>query len=143
MIKKQTQIIQFITSLFIINLLWGCNGENTSTKVTCHEQCLSMKNQQVEVFFNTQFIIVEKQYQIKITSKQPITSMYIRGTNMNMGTLPLIYELINNDNGNFVYQSSFMLGLCSEPEMQWQLAIETEDSLLNTFDFSSYWKRPA
>jgi len=140
-IKKQTHIIQLVTSLLIISLVWGCNGNKSTAEVTCSEQCLSMENQQLKILFNTKYIMVEQQYKLTITSKQPIESMYIKGTNMNMGTLPLIYTLLDNDNGNFIYQSSFMLGLCSEPEMQWQLTVETEKTT-SSFDFISYWKRP-
>ena len=142
MIKKQTQIIQFVTSLIIISFLSACNGKKVSEEPACNEQCLHMENQQLKVLFNTEHIIVEQQYKINITSKKPITSMYIKGSNMNMGTLSLIYTLINNENDHFVYQSSFMLGLCSQPEMQWQLTIETEDNIFNKFDFVSYWKEP-
>lgn len=143
MIKKHTHIIQIVTTLFITSLVWSCNGNKSSTEETCNDQCISMENQQLNILFNTEYIMVEQQYKLTITSKQPIESIYIRGSNMNMGTLPLIYTLINNENGKFIYQSSFMLGLCSEPEMQWQLTVETQNNNLNVFDFVSYWEKPS
>ena len=153
MIKKQTAIIQLITIGLVISLLLACNSEYASKQQTCEEQCITMQNSQVKVTLNTDIILVEQQYQMIITSKYPINAMSISGTNMNMGTLPLFLTLTSSNNDTYIYQSAFMLGLCSQPEMTWILKVEmandtkTTDtaSLANTiteFDFVSYWQRP-
>ena len=88
MLKKQTHIIQFVSSLTFLVLLGACHGEKTSKQqVSCFDECLIMKNEQVHIEFNTQYIVVEQQYQLKIKSKEPIKAINIHGTNMNMGCL--------------------------------------------------------
>jgi hypothetical protein len=142
MVKKTTTIIQLITSAFIISLISACSAEQGVNQQTCDELCITMQNPQLKITLNTDVILVEQQYQMNITSTQPIESMHIEGSNMNMGTLPLIYTLIESDKGNFMYQSSFMLGLCSQPEMTWILKVEMANDKTAEFDFISYWQRP-
>ncbi|WP_299262395.1 hypothetical protein [uncultured Psychrosphaera sp.] len=153
MVKKHTTFIQLITSGFVIGLLLACNPEQADNQPTCDTQCITMQNLQVKVTLNTDVILVEQQYQMTITAKQPINSMSISGSNMNMGTLPLFLTLTSSNNNTYIYQSAFMLGLCSQPKMTWILNVEmandtkTTDtaSLANTiteFDFVSYWQRP-
>ena len=153
MVKKQTTIIQLITSGFVIGLLLACKPEQTGNQPTCDTQCITMQNSQVKVTLNTDVILVEQQYQMAITVKQPIKSMHIEGSNMNMGTLPLFLTLTSSNNNTYIYQSTFMLGLCSQPEMTWILKVEmandtkTIDTTSSTntiteFDFVSYWQRP-
>jgi hypothetical protein len=139
--KICTKLIQLVTSLLFITLLLGCHSEETSRLNTCEKQCLTMENQNLKVTVNTQYILVEQSYQLSITSDQKISSIFITGINMNMGKLPLIAQQIKQENGQYFYQASFLLGLCSDPQMLWQLTINTEHST-NQFEFTSYWKQP-
>lgn len=152
MVKKQTTIIQLITSGFVIGLLLACNPEQGANQPTCDTQCITMQNPQVKVTLDTDVILVEQQYQMTITATQPIDSMSISGSNMNMGTLPLFLTLTSSNNNTYIYQSAFMLGLCSQPEMTWVLTVEMTNDLKPTdtvnsttiaeFDLVSYWQRP-
>jgi hypothetical protein len=142
MIKKTATIIQLIASVFIINLISACSAEQAANQPTCDQLCITMQNPQLKITLNTDVILVEQLYQMNINATQPIASMYIEGSNMNMGTLPLIYKLIENNKGNFVYQSSFMLGLCSQPEMTWILKVEMANDKTAEFNFVSYWQKP-
>ena len=142
--------MQLSITAFIISLLLACGPKHTEKQPDCHEQCITMKKPQLEISLNTDVILVEQQYEMKITSKQPIESMSISGSNMNMGTLPLFLTLISNNNNSYIYQSSFILGLCSQPEMTWVFKVERSNdsnstNTVNTiaeFDFVSYWQRP-
>ncbi len=141
-----------MTNVFIVSLLFACSPKQAANQTTCDEQCITMQNPQVKVTLDTDVILVEQQYQMTITATQPIDSMSISGSNMNMGTLPLFLTLTSSNNNNYIYQSAFMLGLCSQPEMTWVLTVEMTNDLKTTdtvnsttiaeFDFVSYWQRP-
>lgn len=51
---------------------------------------------------------------------QDVSNAYIEGVSMYMGKIPVLFEL-NNDND---WHATTMLGMCSEPNMQWRLVLE-------------------
>ena len=67
-------------------------------------------------------LLTEEQLDIAVTlpDNLTITSARIEGINMYMGVIPVVLK----QQGKNEWAGWFMLGSCSEPQMQWQLLIQ-------------------
>lgn len=143
--KKQTITthILIITTIFLA--LIACNEKVEKALDECDvelNQCLSLQNEHVKIQFNTKYILVENNYRMKVFSDEEIDTISLTGVNMNMGRLPI---LLNNKIiglEGVEYTGDFILGMCSEPEMTWQIEIKTINNKLYYLSFNSYWQLP-
>lgn len=133
-------MIQLFTISAILLLLISCSKIKHDVN-QCRTDCIEFNNQHVKVKLNTNLVLVEQVYKMLIHSKNPISQANLSGINMNMGRLPLTLKLLEKTDDGYFYETSVILGICSEPEMQWQLTILTNQSTSN-FNFTSYWHKP-
>lgn len=140
MTKKTSLVIHLFTITVITLLITACSKKEPNTN-QCTTDCLQFTSPQLSVKFNTSIILVEQVYTINVQSQSPISQGKLSGVNMNMGELPLTFNLIEKNNQGYHYQSRFILGICSEPEMQWQLSIKTQQGS-SDFNLTSYWQEP-
>jgi hypothetical protein len=87
-------------------------------------------------------IPVETLLHIQIRTEKPLSSVsaVILGKSMYMGKIPLRFTF---DDKTGMWQSDFMLGACSDPEMLWQLQMLLTDQSGNQrqleTEFQSSW----
>lgn len=76
----------------------------------------------IDIQFAPASIPLETEVDISMKSASPINirQAWVEGINMYMGRIPVEFE--SNDGMN--WHSPLYLGMCSEPEMQWQLIVE-------------------
>lgn len=85
-------------------------------------------NQQISVQFK-QEIEVEEELLLTITVPKDteISQMWVQGINMYMGKSAVLTDSVYVENNKKIYNAFLFLGSCSEPEMRWQLIIQTTD----------------
>lgn len=140
MLKKQSYIFQYVSLFFWVIVLVGCSGGKEEVLKECKNNsdlCLSMSNEGVKIDFNTDHLVVENFYQMTIQSESNITRAYLKGVNMDMGTIELPLKKAEEN----VYSANLMLGMCSEPVMKWQLTLESSNATLSRFELTSYWSK--
>lgn len=85
-------------------------------------------NQQVSVQFSQEIEVEEELFlTITVPSHVKISQMWVQGINMYMGKNAVLTDSIYAEEGKMVYNARLFLGSCSEPEMRWQLIIQTTD----------------
>ena len=93
------------------------------------QECVVFSNeQQISVRF-LQEIEVEEELLLTITvaKNTNIKAMWVQGINMYMGKSAVLTDSVYAQENQKVYNARLFLGSCSEPEMRWQLIIQTED----------------
>ncbi len=107
------------TTLFLV----GC-GENQPTEASrgkCIPNQPCVFQSRVKLALSTTNVIPETPFQIILQNEKTnveVQTAYIEGVNMYMGKIPLFFEL---KDGKLVADA--MLGVCNEPQMQWQIVI--------------------
>jgi hypothetical protein len=144
MLKKQTYIFQGLSLFVLLIGLFGCEIQEKPKDTSCdleENPCLTLKNQNLTVQFNTQNLFVENSYVMTIDSNQKITHVKLRGINMNMGEISIPLTLITQKPGAFTYQGRLFLGMCSEPKMKWELELANGNAILGSYGLFSYWSK--
>lgn len=111
--------------LFVVTLFFiiACQPVETEQKfITLYEDTSLI------VSISPDTIPVETPLRIQLVSGTALTQVNaeITGVSMYMGRIPLKFKQ-NNSNENEWY-AEFLLGACSDPDMQWQLEINLHDA---------------
>lgn len=141
MLKKQTQPLIYVIVLLFLFILSACTAEKKPPQNIClsdQSECLVVKDPKLVIQFKTDVIVAEEPALFTIKTDQNIEKVYLRGQNMEMGTISIIITPV--DNG---YSGRLFLGLCSEPVMFWTLTVEFASGEQSNFEIKSYWKRPS
>lgn len=64
---------------------------------------------------------------IALPNSSKISQMWVQGVNMYMGKSAVITHSVYLEDDLKIYNSAIFLGACSEPQMRWQLIIQTVD----------------
>lgn len=86
-------------------------------------------------------ILVETPLLLSIKSAEPIQAISgeLQGISMYMGRIPLQWQQIEGE-----WQSTFLLGACSDPKMRWQLELELHyadgQQIRQQVEFQSSWR---
>ena len=94
------------------------------------QECIVFdQDQQISVQF-LQEIEVEEKISLTITTKTDakIKKMWVQGVNMYMGKNAVLVDSMYAKEMKKVYNAHLFLGSCSEPEMRWQLIVQTTDN---------------
>lgn len=113
--------MRLIFSLIALCLLPACQPVEVSTpELTLTHQVLIGGHQLV---YSPASLPVETPLTLHLTPDQPIVSAKgkIEGISNYMGQIPLSFSF---DSNNQRWQSQFMLGACTEPQMRWRLTLE-------------------
>lgn len=113
--------MRLIFSLIALCLLPACQPVEVSTpELTLTHQVLIGGHQLV---YSPARLPVETPLTLQLTPDQPIVSAKgkIEGISNYMGQIPLSFSF---DSNNQRWQSQFMLGACTEPQMRWRLTLE-------------------
>lgn len=113
--------MRLIFSLIALCLLPACQPVEVSTpELTLTHQVLIDGHQLV---YSPASLPVETPLTLHLTPDQPIVSAKgkIEGISNYMGQIPLSFSF---DSNNQRWQSQFMLGACTEPQMRWRLTLE-------------------
>ncbi|NVK24855.1 MAG: hypothetical protein HWE10_07995 [Gammaproteobacteria bacterium] len=140
MFINYTSAFKYIIFIAFLGTSSGCeNSKNESFKgcKTTDEHCLILKQSTIEIMINTDEVLVENLYQFVIKSEENITKLAIEGISMNMGVLPI--QLQKSDTDEFQYSGRFILGICSQPDMQWQFIAKLSNSETIRIPFNSKW----
>lgn len=121
--------------LFIATILVGCKPRQDVT--LCEENCIKWQQDSITVQTNVKQIIVEQAIELSITSAEPVVSAKLEGISMDMGIIPLHLKAQQDEN-KFKYNGQIWLGICSQPNMNWLLTVETERNTYH-FEFTSQW----
>lgn len=93
----------------------------------------------IDIQFAPASIPLETELDISMMSASPLSirQAWVEGINMYMGRIPVQFE--SNDGMN--WHAPLFLGMCSEPDMQWQLIVEVTGnggkSLFKRFIFTT------
>lgn len=143
--KKQPIATQyFIIATFLLALA-ACSPKQQQQIIDCKidpDQCLQLSTENSEIQINTRTIIVEQNYKMTFSSNSEIAGAKLEGINMNMGTIPVLMNLVSTSEKKYVYQADMFLGMCSEPYMQWLLTIKYKNGTSETTTIASYWQLP-
>ncbi len=113
--------MRLIFSLTVVALLQACQPtEVASPEVNLTHQVQIGGHQLV---YSPARLPVESLLTLKLTPAQPIVSAKgkIEGITNYMGQIPLSFSFDANSKS---WQSEFMLGACTEPQMRWRLTLE-------------------
>ncbi len=113
--------MRLIFSLTVVALLQACQpAEVASPEVNLTHQVQIGGHQLV---YSPARLPVESLLTLKLTPAQPIVSAKgkIEGITNYMGQIPLSFSFDANSQS---WQSQFMLGACTEPQMRWRLTLE-------------------
>lgn len=138
MLKKQSYIFQYVSLFLSVIVLVACSGAKEESIKDCKNEpkgCLTFTNEQVKIEFNTDLLLVENFYSMKVTSKLDITRAYLKGVNMDMGILEIPLTKHSTDS----YLAQILLGMCSEPVMKWKLHFEIGNAEPSSVELTSYW----
>lgn len=139
--QKLVSLLTLITIIIVIGLVASTREQGNSGDY-CRlesETCTVAGTPLYRVTFSPFPAVTEHPVKINLTTSSPviIESAWIEGVNMFMGRIPITLTSDNAVN----WQSTFFVGACSEPKMQWQLIIKTRDQqskpLFKRFIFST------
>ncbi|WP_416308515.1 hypothetical protein [Neptunicella sp. SCSIO 80796] len=130
--KKHTGVIFALIFLAGLFVLVKINNHQLSdaNKSYCsleHGQCeINQGEQSILLQIQPESIPLEEELSLTFTlpSGYNITRGWITGINMYMGKIPLIIESVDNNQT----QAVTFLGSCSEPDMQWLMTLEVENT---------------
>lgn len=139
MIKKPTllQILLF-TSVLVLSVK-GCKPlDNSANEENCYSQgtqCLQLIFTDSRAVFDHSFLKAEQITKVDIVATKPIKKIWLEATNMQMGSIPIHF----NEHKALNYQATVLVGLCSEPVMDWVMYISYHDGSLDQKTVRSYW----
>lgn len=140
MFKKNTNLV-ILLQIVLMTLLNACTENHQNTAYSCKkDKCLTYElHGGVTVIFNTKSrLLVETPTEMQIKSPVAIKSAKFIALNMNMGAIPLNLTRIPNES-NYIYKSIVMFGMCSQPQMEWHLQLNTESGI-KLIPLITYWK---
>ncbi|MEO9945385.1 MAG: hypothetical protein ABJH28_12100 [Paraglaciecola sp.] len=128
-------LITIAIILVVIGFLFSqSNNFGLKTNTQCNldnkTQCeLNTQSEVVSVKF-LQTIQLEEELKLTITLSDSlkIKQIWVQGINMYMGKTAVILENVTHISSSFTYDGLLFLGACSEPDMKWQLIIQTENT---------------
>ncbi len=125
-LQKSVNIYILIVLFMFIN---GCSQQNTpEDAISCiliEQKCtINGRNSQTLVEFMSP-VEIEELISVKIDLPvgQKFIKGYVEGINMNMGKSPFMLTAESNN----LVRGEIFLGSCTEPNMQWQLIVLSED----------------
>ena len=125
-LQKSVNIYILIVLFMFIN---GCSQHNTpEDAISCtliEQKCtINGRNRQTLVEFMSP-VEIEELISVKIDLPvgQKFIKGYVEGINMNMGKSPFMLTAESNN----LVRGEIFLGSCTEPNMQWQLIVLSED----------------
>ncbi|WP_158968910.1 hypothetical protein [Paraglaciecola sp. L3A3] len=107
--------------------------------------CRLINDQKILSVQFTQPIELEEELNllIKVPESVVLHQTWVQGINMYMGKSAVMVESTYSEAGGLAYQSKLFLGACSEPDMKWQLVVQTKDSEQNIqsyfFNFETHY----
>ncbi len=129
-----------VVLLLLVVGIAACEGQKNPTLAVADRQ-ITLGD--IHLTVSPGQIPVETLLRLQLRSETPLqaVSAEMTGVSMYMGKIPLRFSL-NPATG--YWQSDFMLGACSDPEMTWQLKLQLTDSngkvrQLST-EFQSSWR---
>ncbi|MFT2090858.1 hypothetical protein [Paraglaciecola sp. 2405UD69-4] len=104
---------------------------------------LTNQNTSVSVEFDQDIALEEElMLRIDLAPSLKIKQAWVQGINMYMGKTAVILQNINHESSKTSYHGVLFLGACSEPDMKWQLIVQTTDANGNTkswfFNFETH-----
>ncbi|MCF2947068.1 hypothetical protein L0668_03050 [Paraglaciecola aquimarina] len=132
---------RILVSLLIFSALVGVFlFLNQSPLNNSPNQCVVDENSYCSITLGQELVYVrflqeieleeELQVQISLPKSHFLRSAWVQGVNMYMGKTPVIINqklTIEGGEGENSYQGVLFLGACSEPNMRWQLIVQTKD----------------
>ncbi len=143
--KKQTRATQYFITTTILLALMGCSPKKNEPVINCEidaNQCLTLSTENSEILINTSVVVVEQNYQLRVSSNREIESIELKGINMNMGIIPIFLQQESSSEDKYKYKADMFLGMCSEPKMQWAATITFKNGDTESTIFNSYWQAP-
>ena len=115
----------------LLNFLSTPN-QNASTQCSLKEttECeLTKQADHMSVQF-LQNIELEEELKLRITANKnlKIEKMWVQGVNMFMGKTAVLIDSSYQGSNDIIHDATLFLGACSEPNMKWQLVIQTANS---------------
>ncbi len=113
--------MRLIFSLTLFVLLQACQPAGVAAPDLALTHQVQIAGHQLE--YSPARLPVESLLTLQLTPAQPITSAKgkIEGISNYMGQIPLSFSF---DASSQRWQSQFMLGACTEPQMRWRLTLE-------------------
>lgn len=113
----------YLVLLAFLGLISGCDEVKSDNENKCDFNVACHYENDLVVSLSQNQITPEMPFQVIVKSTHPLTiyEAYIEGVNMYMGKIPLFFEQNNQQ-----AIADAMLGVCSEPNMQWQITIKGE-----------------
>lgn len=112
-------------AIFLALLLSACDYSHTPNQAPL----TLLESSSLKLVLNNQQAPVETPLELALTfskdiNKTPLTiEADIVGISMYMGKVPLRFVSVATSTVDTLYKAEFLLGACSEPNMQWQLTI--------------------
>ncbi|MGS2720109.1 hypothetical protein [Paraglaciecola aestuariivivens] len=127
----------FLLFLLIILVLIGLVlSSNQISPQQTNRQCTLISQQKCQLIvdeqkLSAQFlqpVALEEELNLKISlpTNTEIQAMWVQGINMYMGKHQLFTQSSYIENDQMVHLVQLFLGACSEPNMKWQLVIQTK-----------------
>ncbi|MER2493029.1 hypothetical protein [Catenovulum sediminis] len=144
-------LIKYLKLVFIfalLVLLVVVSQLNTAFDGVCdlseRQQCSAkMTNVNVSIVKLKEIIELESvnYFDVASPSQLNINSAWLEGINMNMGKIPLQYDILAKED-QFIYRFYVIPVMCSERNMRWQVSINIQDQHNQSplkFEFSTSW----
>ena len=139
MIKKPTLLQILLFTSVLVFFVKGCKPfDNPAIEDACHSQgtqCLQLIFTDSRAVFDHSFLKAEQITKMEIVATKPIEKIWLEATNMQMGSIPIHFE----EHKALNYQATLLVGLCSEPVMEWVMYIRYQDRSLDQQTVRSYW----
>lgn len=126
-----------ITIAIILVAIGFLFSQSILQEVKSNMQCNLNNQKQCELINNTdnltveflQNIELEEELKLHITSSPTlkIKKIWVQGVNMYMGKTAVFIDSTSETSNEVSYDATLFLGACSEPNMKWQLIIQTEN----------------